>query len=121
MSPQRPRSTVDWVDHRWEPSVTNVQGMPQEGPKEGSIRGAIRKRETRDNVRIVTALVIVGLLIAFVIANSEKVSIHFLLFTSSVRLIWVLVVTALLGGLADRLLVIRRARMRREEARRGRG
>lgn len=101
--------------------MTNVQGMPEEAPEKGSLRGAIRKRETRlNNVRIVTALVIVGLLIAFVIANSEKVSIHFLIFTSSVRLIWVLVVTALLGGLADRLVVIRRARIRREEARRAR-
>lgn len=100
--------------------MTNVPGMPEEAPREGSLRGAIRKRETRDNVRIVAALVIVGLLIAFVIANSEKVSIHFLIFTSSVRLIWVLVVTALLGGLADRLVVIRRARIRREEARRAR-
>jgi uncharacterized integral membrane protein len=81
----------------------------------------MRDRETRDNVRIVLAVVIVGLLIAFVIANSEKVSINFLIFNSSVRLIWVLVVTALLGGAADRLLVIRRNRMRREEARRARG
>jgi uncharacterized integral membrane protein len=101
--------------------VTNVQGMPQEAPRKGSLREAIRKRETRDNVRIVLAVVIVGILIAFVIANSEKVSVHFLIFTSQVRLIWVLVVTALLGAMADRLLVIRRARMRREEARRARG
>ena len=101
--------------------MTNVQGMPQEAPRKGSLREAIRKRETRDNVRIVLAVVIVGVLIAFVIANSEKVPVHFLIFTSSVRLIWVLVVTALLGAAADRLLVIRRARMRRQEARRARG
>lgn len=101
--------------------MTNVQGVPQEAPRKGSFRTAIRNRETRDNVRIVAAVVIVGILIAFVIANSERVSIHFLIFTSSVRLIWVLVVTALLGGIADRLLVIRRNRMRREEARRSRG
>jgi uncharacterized integral membrane protein len=101
--------------------VTNVQGVPQESPRKSSFRNSMRNRETRDNVRIVLAVVIVGLLIAFVIANSEKVSIHFLIFTSQVRLIWVLVVTALLGAMADRLLVIRRARMRREEARRARG
>lgn len=101
--------------------MTNVQGVPQEAPRKGSLRNAIRNRETRDNVRIVAAVVIVGVLIAFVIANSEKVPVHFLIFTSSVRLIWVLVVTALLGAVADRLLVIRRNRMRREEARRARG
>jgi uncharacterized integral membrane protein len=94
--------------------------MPQEAPKRRSVREAIRKRETRDNVRVVVALVIVGLLIAFVVANSERVSVNFLIFTSKVRLIWVLAVTALLGFLADRLLVIRRNRMRREEARRAR-
>jgi hypothetical protein len=38
-----------------------------------------------------------------------------------VRLIWVLVVTALLGGVADRLLVIRKAKIRREEAKKARG
>jgi uncharacterized integral membrane protein len=101
--------------------VTNVQGVPQGAPKKNSVRSAIRKRETRDNVRIVVAVLIVGILIAFVIANSGAVSVHFVFFVSSVRLIWVLVVTALLGGVADRLLVIRKAKLRREEAKKARG
>jgi uncharacterized integral membrane protein len=100
--------------------VTNVQGAPQGVPKKNSVRAAIRKRETRDNVRIVAAVIIVAILIAFVIANSGPVSVHFVFFVSSVRLIWVLVVTALLGGVADRLLMIRKAKIRREEAKKAR-
>jgi uncharacterized integral membrane protein len=101
--------------------VTSVQGAPQGAPKKNSVRSAIRKRETRDNVRIVAAVVIVAILIAFVIANSGRVPVHFVFFVSSVRLIWVLVVTALLGGVADRLLVIRKAKIRRQEAKKARG
>jgi uncharacterized integral membrane protein len=65
--------------------------------------------------RLAGAVVIVGLLVAFVVDNSEKVRVGFVFFHADVRLIWVLVITAVLGALADRLVpkVYRRRRERR--------
>jgi uncharacterized integral membrane protein len=63
--------------------------------------------------RLVGAVVIVGLLVAFVVDNSEKVRIGFVFFHADVRLIWVLLITAALGALADRLVPRIYARRRR--------
>ena len=65
--------------------------------------------------RLVGAVVIVGLLVAFIVDNSEKVKVGFVFFHAEVRLIWVLLITAALGALADRLVprIYRRRRARR--------
>jgi uncharacterized integral membrane protein len=62
-------------------------------------------------------VVIVALLIAFVVDNSETVAVGFIFFTAHVSLIWVLVVTALLGALADRLVQLRSRRRRAADER----
>lgn len=66
--------------------------------------------------RLAAAVVIVGLLVAFVVDNSEKVQVGFVFFHAEVRLIWVLVITAVLGAIADRLVpkVYRHRRTRRQ-------
>ncbi|HLG92193.1 MAG TPA: hypothetical protein VKY15_04330 [Acidimicrobiales bacterium] len=46
---------------------------------------------------------IVVLLVAFVVGNSETVRMSFIFFHAHVRLIWALLCTAILGALADRL------------------
>jgi uncharacterized integral membrane protein len=77
------------------------------------------KRNPRDIARIVAALVIVGLLIAFVVENSEQVNVHFVFFSHRVSLIWALVVAAILGALADRLFLWRRRRHKSQKAEMG--
>ena len=77
------------------------------------------ERNPRDIARIVAALVIVGLLIAFVVENSEQVNVHFVFFSHRVSLIWALVVAAILGALADRLFLWRRRRHKSQKAEMG--
>ena len=74
----------------------------------------VKKRQNRDVARLVAVVVIVGLLVAFVVDNSNTVQVGFVFFHSSVPLIWVLLVTAGLGASIDRLLIWRRARERRQ-------
>jgi uncharacterized integral membrane protein len=95
-------------------SATPTSGLPSPPPT-----SAAQTRQRKDIVRIVAALVIVIVLVAFVVKNSEKVTVSFVFFSASVRLIWVLLVTALLGAMADRLLLWRRRKTRSERAGRG--
>jgi uncharacterized integral membrane protein len=74
------------------------------------------KRDPRDMVRIVVAVVILALLIAFVLDNSKTVRVGFVFFNANVSLIWVLLITAFLGALVDRLVVILRQRQKRGAA-----
>jgi uncharacterized integral membrane protein len=67
--------------------------------------GAPRRRET---ARVVAALVLVALVIAFVVDNTRKVKVGFVFFDSETRLIYVLIVTAIVGILIDRLWQRRR-------------
>jgi len=83
-------------------------------------RSASRKRERRDMTRVVAGIVLVALLVAFVVANTNTVKVHFVLFTANVELIWVLLITALLGGVVGRLLQWKLAKSRREAAREAR-
>ncbi|HEX4220621.1 MAG TPA: LapA family protein [Acidimicrobiales bacterium] len=92
-------------------SATPASSLPGAPPTP-----ADQKRQRRDIVRIVAALIIVIILVAFVVKNSEKVDVSFVFFSAHVRLIWVLLVTAILGALADRLLLWRRRRARSDRA-----
>jgi len=83
-------------------------------------RDAAHRRETRDTVRIVAVVVLVAILVAFVVANTNTVQVHFVFFTAQVELIWVLLVTALLGGVVGRLLQWKLAKSRREAAKQAR-
>jgi uncharacterized integral membrane protein len=75
---------------------------------EQSGRAPARKGGGRDNREIIR-LVVFGLafvlLIAFVVANSKEVDVHFVFFHSKISLIWVILVSALLGLLVDRLII----------------
>jgi uncharacterized integral membrane protein len=65
------------------------------------------KRSTSSNARIVVAVIIAVILIIFVVKNLEQVSVNFVFFHADIGLIWVLIATAVLGGLVDRMLVWR--------------
>ncbi len=58
--------------------------------------------------RLVVAAVIVVLVILFAVFNRDRVEVDWVLFERDSRLIYVIVVSALLGALADRLVQRRR-------------
>jgi len=59
--------------------------------------------ERRETARVIGALVLLGLLIAFVVANTRSVKVGFVFFDHRTRIIYVLIVTALVGVVLDRL------------------
>ena len=60
-------------------------------------------RDTRETARIVAAVVIAALLIAFVVDNTREVRVGFVFADKNTRLIYVLIITAIVGALLDRL------------------
>ena len=82
-------------------------------PSDGS---RSRTRQTRDVVRLVAAGVIVVVLVAFILDNSRSVKVGFVFTSATVPLIWVLIVTALLGAGLDRLVIWRRRQHRSKAA-----
>lgn len=95
--------------------TTDNGGLTPDPAKEAT------KRETRDVVRIVVAVALLVLLIAFVLLNSQQVTVHFIVFKSRVALIWVLLVTALLGALVDRLWIWRQRNRQQNAAKKAGG
>ena len=87
--------------------MTRSDGLPPGGSADR------KKRENRDVVRIVVALVALALLIAFVLDNSQTVRVGFVFFNANVSLIWVLLIAAFLGGLVDRLIILLRQRRKK--------
>lgn len=78
-----------------------------------------RRRPNREVVRLaVTGLGLV-LLIAFVLDNSQTVSVGFVFVSAHISLIWVLLIAALLGALVDRLVIHLAQRRRRGAPKRG--
>ncbi|MDA8341195.1 MAG: LapA family protein [Actinomycetota bacterium] len=82
------------------------------GPSPATRTGT-RSRPSRDVVRLVAAGVIVVVLVAFVLDNSQSVKLGFVFASATVPLIWVLIATALVGAGLDRLVVWRRRQHRR--------
>jgi uncharacterized integral membrane protein len=69
-----------------------------------------RERDTRDVVRLVAVVAAVVLLAAFVIDNTRSVKVGFVFTDNETPLIFVLVITALIGVLLDRLFIWARRR-----------
>jgi uncharacterized integral membrane protein len=65
-------------------------------------------RDPREVARLIGALVLLGLLIAFVIDNTRDVKVGFVFFDHKTRMIYVLIVTAVVGVVLDRLWQRRR-------------
>ena len=64
-----------------------------------------RKRDNREIARLVVFGLALVLLIAFVIGNSTSVKVDFVFFHTSASLIWVILLSAVLGVLVDRLVI----------------
>jgi uncharacterized integral membrane protein len=63
--------------------------------------------------RWIGAAAVVLLLVVFAILNRHRERIDFIIFKRDSRLIYIILGSALLGALADRLLIVRRRRSRR--------
>ena len=87
--------------------------MAQAPQEPGKAAGS--RRDTRDIVRLVGLGVALVLLIAFVIGNSATVKVDFVFFDARASLIWVILISALLGVVVDRLAIVvaKRRRNRR--------
>ena len=68
------------------------------------------RRGGRETARLVIVIVLVVLLIAFVLDNTNEVNVGFVFTDFTLPLIFVLVATAIVGALIDRLLQARRRR-----------
>lgn len=75
---------------------------PQDGDRE-HLKRLGRQRQARV-AKTIAILAIVVLLVVFVIQNSDRVPVDFIFVTRNARLIYVLLVTALLGGIAGYLI-----------------
>lgn len=64
------------------------------------------KRDTRDIVRLSVFGLGLILLIAFIVGNSSSVDVNFVFFSHKASLIWVILISALLGVLIDRLVIM---------------
>jgi uncharacterized integral membrane protein len=80
-----------------------ADAQPEDEADREHLRRLQRERQRR-LVKAVVVLVILVLLVVFVIQNSDRVPIDFIFVTRRSRLIYVLIVTALLGGVAGYLL-----------------
>ena len=90
--------------------MANTPGQPVGTPP--SAKGG-RRRSNREVARLVVAGVGLILLIAFVLDNSQTVSVGFVFFSTKLSLIWVLLIAALLGALVDRLVIYLSQRRKR--------
>lgn len=84
--------------------------MPrQRGPSEEQIR----EQQPRSWGKLI-ALVLIGVyLIAFILENRKHVSVHFVFFTATVSLIWLIVIGLVIGALGGALLAQLQRRRRR--------
>jgi uncharacterized integral membrane protein len=62
-----------------------------------------KAQHNRDTIRLGAAVVLFALLVAFVVDNTGKVNVGFVFFDKTTRLIYVLILTALIGVVLDRL------------------
>jgi uncharacterized integral membrane protein len=77
-----------------------------------------RRPPSRENqMRLVGALVVAAVLVIFAVQNRHVVLVSFLFFHWDARVIYVIIVSALLGMLVAYLLGRRRRRVRRDERR----
>ena len=63
---------------------------------------------TGERTRLIIGAILVILIVWFAIANRHRVRVDFLLFDRDSRMIYVIIGSALLGGIADRLFLRRR-------------
>jgi len=82
---------------------TPPSGGPTTSPEQAQLQALQRARQARV-VKVAVALAILGILIAFIAANSQSVMVRFVFFTRRPALIWVMFACAVLGGIVGYLI-----------------
>ncbi len=85
-----------------EPDFTG-QRTPTPGPSSTAV-------DRRERARLIAVAVIAAVVAVFAVINLNSVEVHWLVTTNHAPLILVVVLAFLLGGAADRLLVVRARR-----------
>ncbi len=70
--------------------------LPGPAPDHGEMDHVLRRRRRRA-LRGVGILVLIVLVVAFVVQNSQRVTVHFWFFTRHVHLIWVIIACLVIG------------------------
>jgi uncharacterized integral membrane protein len=81
------------------------------GDPKGPRREGIDERQARQVALIGAIVLAVALLLVFIVENSDSVEVSFVFFTADISLIWVIVLSALVGAAAG-FLVSRAVRKR---------
>jgi uncharacterized integral membrane protein len=66
------------------------------------------------NLALIAAGVVAALCLAFILKNNHETSIHFVFFTKTTTIRWLILMTIILGAVADRLFSIWWRRRRRK-------
>jgi uncharacterized integral membrane protein len=86
-------------------------------PREPSRRERVREWQPRFWLRLLGLVLIAAYAIAFVLENRKHVSLHFVLFTAKVSLIWLILLSLAIGAVGGALLRQLYRRRRRNERR----
>ena len=65
---------------------------------------------SRLNARVIGLIIVVGIFVWFALVNRNEVKVSFIVTHTKVRLVYALIVAAVLGALADRFATFRRNR-----------
>ncbi|WP_217914869.1 lipopolysaccharide assembly protein LapA domain-containing protein [Miltoncostaea marina] len=72
--------------------------LPERRPPDG--RDGLDERQVRQLALIGALVLVVSILLIFVIENSDEVRVSFVFFSADVSLIWVIVMSAVVGAVA---------------------
>ena len=81
----------------------------------------VLRRRRRRAIRLILAMALIAIVVAFVIQNSQRVTVHFWFFTHKARLIWVVLACLAAGIVTGYILGVpeRRKMRRRHKAEKG--
>ena len=73
-------------------------------------QGSALPRNRNEQARLIGAVIVVALIIGLAVDNRHEVKIGYIIGDADVRLIWLLLITAILGAIAARLVAWRHKR-----------
>jgi uncharacterized integral membrane protein len=90
--------SAGWPDARRSSPGLGGNGAP------GTPQGSSAPPDSKRGAKAIVAALVLVLLIVFVIRNSQRVSVDFIVTKGHFRLIWVIVICSILGGIVGYLL-----------------
>ena len=97
-----------WADRFTRGALPSSQGfssgVDEISSRLGVVKGTSNGSENGRSVKQWLSLVAIGLLVLFVLVNTQEVEVNFLVTTTTIPLIFALLIAALLGALATWLL-----------------